>query len=174
MSDVSQRFRIARRFNLIPHQTLQMGGHVRIYETICPCGKCGLYEISEATLELFEVIRNEMNTQRIHAGKPARGISISSGVRCREYNTLLRARGEPASSTSLHIPQEIGGFLGHALDCIVPHDESAEWFFDMVANVLDAYPQAGLGIYPRSATRLYPFIHIDDGVNRVPNRRWTL
>jgi len=174
MSDIATRYRICRAFGVAPFQQITPGAHLRVYETICPCGKCGLYHISEYTIELFEAIRAEMNEQRAAMGREARGISISSGVRCREYNTALRARGIASSENSLHVPQWSGSRMGHALDCICPHDMSQELFFDLVAHVLEEYPQAGLGLYPVTAARKRAFVHIDDGYGRQGGRRWTL
>ena len=88
-------------------------------EIMCPCS-CGADKISSILIEKLQKVRNII-------GRP---IIITSGVRCKFYNTSIKA-----SMNSSHIPDDYG--IGHAVDiaCLNSKDryelvEVAQKFFD--------------------------------------------
>lgn len=145
---------------------MRLSPHVVARETICRCGQCGLYLVSEETLGLFEAIRAELNRRRAAAGLPEKGIEISSGVRCLAYQHRLKKLGLSNSVYSLHVPK-LGTHVGHALDLLIPWAVEFTDFFPLCREVVDAHPTAGLGLYPKRR-----FVHIDDGWGVAPRRRW--
>ncbi len=131
---------------------LQLSDHVFLRETVCRCGKCGLWRVQVDTLKLFD------------GGREAWGgpIQISSGARCRAW----QRRVNPGSVHSLHVAEPDG--QGYALDLLLPFGAKLAAFHRHWQGIADAYPTVGLGLYKWG-------VHIDvppAGRGVTPKRRW--
>ena len=124
--------------------------HFSRKEFECKCGECGYKSVDYALILLLEMVRSKFD-------KP---ITITSGVRCEDYN--LKVGGK---TNSKHIPQ--GGYpdvkmrLGQAIDLKVSGVETKE-----VYDFLNfTFPnKLGLGL-------ANSFVHVDVRADRA--YRWT-
>ena len=116
-------------------------------EVQCPCG-CGANKISSVLIEKLQKVRNIIGTS----------IIITSGVRCKFYNTSIKA-----SMNSSHIPDEHG--IGNAVGIACTNSKDR---YELVELSQKFFNRIGI-----SGGSYGGFVHLDVDRSKVQEVLWT-